>query len=133
VVDRPADRGKRQIGARQTVKIEQPYFFTLRTCRNLRRQEACTKEQLQLTDVIEAVECEQIDDLELRARFFPSLARSAFLGALPHLHEPCGKGPVPLARLDRAPAHEQLILPRCNDPDDHLGVLISDVVAIWAN
>jgi len=72
VVDRPPDRREREIGVRQAIEVEQPDCFTLRTRRNLWSQQPCTKEQLQLTNVIEAVDGEEIDDLEARARLFPA-------------------------------------------------------------
>src|SRR5258707_7664795 len=72
-------------------------------------------------------------ELYIRAGFLERLAQRRLAGGLVVLHEPGGQGPVAVARLDRAPAQQQLARVLGDRADHQQGVLIMDHAALVAD
>lgn len=117
----------------QRIEVEESDFLALGPGGDLGREKLRSVEKLKLADVAETVDREHVDDLELRSGLFPGFPGSALFGVLANLHEPGGQCPEAAARLDRPPAHQQLVFPGCDDAHDDLWVLVGDVIAVGAH
>src|SRR4030067_338976 len=67
--------------------------------------------------------------LDARAGLLELFADRALDRGLVVFHEPGGQGPEPVARLDRAPAQKNLVLPLRDAADHDLGVLVMNRAA----
>ena len=72
----------------------------------------------------------QIVDGDPRVRLFEGLAHRRLVGGLAVLHETGRHRPQPESRLDRTPAHQDLVPPVRDAPGDHLGIVIVHGAAV---
>ena len=87
-------------------------------------------EDLHLAQPRDVVDREQRVDLDPGARLFPGFALGAVDRRLVELHIAGRQGPEAHARIDRAPAQEDAVLPSRDRADDDLRILVLDEAAI---
>ena len=133
VLQGPAHRGEGQIRPRDRCPVEQADLRAFRPRLDRRRQEARDIDELDLGEPGDVVDGEQALDLDAGAGLFPGLALGALEAGLVQLHIAGRQGPEAVARVDGAPAEQDLALPAADRADHDLGILIGDEAAVAAD
>ena len=129
VAKRPADRAERELLPRDLVLPEEPHFEALGSGSEVEIDEPRAKHHVDLADVRQADHRVQVADDDARARFLERFPHGAGGDGLAVLEKAGGKRPQTVARLDRAPAQQHLILPFGQAADDDLRILVVDRAA----
>lgn len=96
-------------------------------------QEAGPINDMDLADVGEVDKREHRAELDSRPGFFTCLPEGGFAAGLVVLHEACRQGPEAVARLNSAAAQQDLVFPLRECSDHHLGVLVVNCSALFAD
>ena len=130
---RLAHGGERDLVPGNFAFVEELHFETFLAGVDVDVEQTRQVEEMHLMHVRHVQQREQALDLDARARFLQRLARGAFARRFVHFHEARGQGPVAVARFDRAPAEQHLVVPDRHRADDVARILIVDGAAVTAH
>src|SRR3569833_1181428 len=118
--------GKGNVRPGNVLRIDQHGFQALRSGAELRLRGPGPEEHMNLVRLQYVHGRQQRTDLDLRQRFFVSLASSALLKGLAILHEPRGHRPEATPWLDTPATQQNLPVIVRHATDDDPGILVVD-------
>src|SRR6516164_7559928 len=104
MLQRPADRGERELAPWDLLPVEEPDLETFRSGLDRLVEQPGTIDQLHLADPRDVINRQQSFDLDSRPGFLPGLALSAGARRFVELEIAGRQGPVAVARVDRTAA-----------------------------
>src|SRR6266702_5896803 len=118
------DGGERDVVPGNFVLFEEAHFEALFACFDIEIEQSREVEQMHLMHVRNVQQRVQVLYFDARTGFFQCFARGGLRRRLAHFHEACGQSPVAVARFDRAPAQQHLVIPDGNGADHVARILI---------